>query len=256
MYAWHNRFARYVCLTLPFATVLFSINKSTINRLLLGVLIIAGVLAIILSTSRGGMFAVVLITMVWILYLCKKSLLNFRKIFLISIIGLVTMFLVGLFISPTLQKRIGALSKDMKTFNERLDVWNEALESAKERPILGWGYGSGIFHRRELHVKTTTVSPPKAGPENMFIHVLFHQGIVGLGVYISLLVAGLFVFFKSALRTENSLRACVLVTVCGIILGNYVGHSLVANVIFRGLAIQLAIGIAALHSYSHENSHT
>lgn len=151
------------------------------------------------------------------------------------------MFFIGLSTSPALKTRLGG----MESVNLRLDTWNKALESIKQRPILGWGYGKGIFHREEPYLKTTDKSLPKTGPENTFIQVLFHQGLVGLGVYISLILTAIVVFFRSALRTENSLRSYVLITACGIIVGNHIGHSLVAAEIFRGLAIILAIGIAA-----------
>lgn len=245
MYAWHNRFARYLCLTTPFAMVLLLTSKNKINMVGLFSLIIFGSLAVILSTSRGGMFALVLIVTVWILFVYKKGVFNFRKIILISLIAFITMFFIGLSTSPALKTRLSGIPKDMKTVNLRLDAWNKALESVKQRPILGWGYGKGIFHREEPYLKTTSKSLPKTGTENTFIQVLFHQGLVGLGVYISLILTAVVVFFRSALKTENSLRSYVLITACGIIVGNHIGHSLVAAEIFRGLAIILAIGIAA-----------
>jgi O-antigen ligase len=241
MHAWHNRFARYLCLTTPFAMVLLLTSKNKINMVGLFSLIIFGSLAVILSTSRGGMFALVLIVTVWILFVYKKGVFNFRKIILISLIAFITMFFIGLSTSPALKTRLGG----MESVNLRLDTWNKALESIKQRPILGWGYGKGIFYRVEPYLKTTDKSLPKTGPENTFIQVLFHQGLVGLGVYISLILTAIVVFFRSALRTENSLRSYVLITACGIIVGNHIGHSLVAAEIFRGLAIILAIGIAA-----------
>ncbi len=241
MHAWHNRFARYLCLTTPFAMVLLLTSKNKINMAGLFSLIIFGSLAVILSTSRGGMFALVAIVTVWILFVYKKGVFNFRKIILISLIAFITLFFIGLSTSPALKTRLGG----MESVNLRLDTWNKALESIKQRPILGWGYGKGIFHREEPYLKTTDKSLPKTGPENTFIQVLFHQGLVGLGVYISLILTAVVVFFRSALRTENSLRSYVLITACGIIVGNHIGHSLVAAEIFRGLAIILAIGIAA-----------
>jgi O-antigen ligase len=240
MHAWHNRFARYLCLTMPFAMILLLTSKNKINMVGLFSLIIFGSLAVILSTSRGGMFALVLIVTVWILFVYKKGVFNFRKIILISLITFITMFFIGLSTSPALKTRLGG----MESVNLRLDTWNKALESIKQRPILGWGYGKEIFHREEPYLKTTDKSLPKTGPENTFIQVLFHQGLVGLGVYISLILTAIVVFFRSALRTENSLRSYVLITACGIIVGNHIGHSLVAAEIFRGLAIILAIGIA------------
>jgi O-antigen ligase len=245
MHAWHNRFARYLCLTTPFAMVLLLTSKNKINMLGMFSLIIFGSLAVILSTSRGGMFALVLIVTVWVLFVYKKGVFNFRKIILISLIAFITMFFIGLSTSPALKTRLSGIPEDMKTVNLRLDAWNKALESIKQRPILGWGYGKGIFHREEPYLKTTDKSLPKTGPENTFIQVLFHQGLVGLGVYISLILTAIVVFFRSALKTENSLRSYVLITACGIIVGNHIGHSLVAAEIFRGLAIILAIGIAA-----------
>ncbi len=241
MHAWHNRFARYLCLTTPFAMVLLLTSKNKINMAGLFSLIIFGSLAVILSTSRGGMFALVLIVTVWILFVYKKGVFNFRKIILISLIAFITLFFIGLSTSPALKTRLGG----MESVNLRLDTWNKAPESIKQRPILGWGYGKGIFHREEPYLKTTDKSLPKTGPENTFIQVLFHQGLVGLGVYISLILTAIVVFFRSALRIENSLRSYVLITACGIIVGNHIGHSLVAAEIFRGLAIILAIGVAA-----------
>lgn len=241
MYAWHNRFARYLCLTTPFAAAVFLISKSWINRALLLSLILSGAIAIVLSTSRGGMLSSLLIVAVWLFFIYKRKSYDLRKITPIITGSFLFIIVFGLVVSPTLKTRI---TNTENVINLRLPVWHEAIEAAKKRPIFGWGTGGEIFHRPEPHSDPSYKSPTKAGPENMFISILFHQGIVGLFAYIALIATALAVFFRSALKAYTSLRSFVLVTICGIIVGNYIGHSFFAVDTIRGLAILIGIGVA------------
>ncbi len=245
MYAWHNRFARYVCLTTPFALVLLLTGRNNVIRAGLLCLIMLGCMAVILSTSRGGMLSAALIGAVWLLFAYKKERFSFKRIIMTCAAAVAAMLLIALSVSPALKTRLADTMKDMETVNLRAAVWQEALEGAQKRPVLGWGYGSGIFHRPEPHADPAYMSPTTVGPENMFISIFFHQGLVGLVTYCSLIITAFCLFFRSALNSEKSLSAYVLITICGIIMGNYVGHSLVANELVRGLAIILGIGIAA-----------
>jgi O-antigen ligase len=258
MYAWHNRYAMYVGLSIPFAVALLLANKNIIQKIFLGAITIFGLLGVILSTSRGGLFALVLIAFIWILFLFKKGLPHFRKAALIGLLSLSVLFTTGLFISPSLKARITSIPQDLKTFNNRLESWNKALEASKYSPIIGWGYGEAIFHENKPFQQLTDkalASRDMMGPENTFIKVIFHQGIVGIITYVSLIMTATIVFFRSALKTKNPLRSYMLITVCGIILGNYVGHALVfGGIYFRGLAIMLAIGLAAERDISVEKN--
>jgi O-antigen ligase len=252
MYAWHNRFARYLCLTTPFAMGLLLTTNNQMSRIGLSALIISGSFALTFSTSRGGMLSAVLIVAVWMLFTYKRNHRSLKKIVLTCSAIAITILLITLSISPALKTRLAGTVKDIKTVNLRSAVWEEALEGAKKKPVFGWGYGSNIFHRPEPHVDPAYISPTKAGPENMFISILFHQGLVGLAAYCSLIITAVIVFFRSALRAGKSLSAYMLVTVCGIIMGNFVGHSLVAVEMLRSLAIVLAIGIAAEKNVSKQ----
>ncbi len=80
VHAWHNKFAQYVNTFLSISVILFFTWRSYVLRVVLAVSFIVSILALILSTSRGGYIAFISIALILALYISKFTGFNLKKI--------------------------------------------------------------------------------------------------------------------------------------------------------------------------------
>ncbi len=243
MHAWHNKFARYLNTFHPFLFVLFFISKKRSMKVLIAGSLVYTVVALILSTSRGGYIGFFAIVLMWLLYLSKQRGYNLGKAIAIFMI---TVFLLGAAswkVSPFLRERIINTVSDIKSFNNRTLAWIPAMHAIKERPLMGWGYGNRIFQQNEPY-ESTQYKPPPIGTHNTFLRVLFHQGIIGLLPYLFLILYSIRSFYRAA-GADTGIRNYVLVAISSVLVGNYILNALVADFRLKHFAVVLGIGMAA-----------
>ncbi|RJQ24050.1 MAG: hypothetical protein C4560_00210 [Nitrospiraceae bacterium] len=254
VHIWHNRFARYLCMLLPFSFVLYHTWKGAASRTILTVSLVVFVLALVLSTSRGGLAGFASIMFIWSLYLSRKKGYNLKKIMAYLIIVPLVIGILAYWSVPDVKTRIDNLTRDLHTFNERTVLWKAAVYAIVNRPVTGWGYGDDLFHRDEPFKETILKKalPTDKNQHNMFLEILFHQGIIGFIPYLLLVLIAIKVFWTEALRATG-LKSYMLIACASIILGNYVVHSMLTSVEMTHLAVVLGLGMAA--SGTNESSH-
>lgn len=241
LHLWHNKFARYLNLLIPFIFVLFLYAKNKIYKSLILSIIILSVLGLVLSTSRGGYAAFLSMVIIWVLFLLKRKNKKLQKASICLVFTFIIMLVLTFTISPTLRQRLTTV----ESFKERVAVWTTALESVKERPLLGWGFGPKMVRREEPYIPTEYNPPPK-GMHNTFLMIIFTQGIIGLISYLSLLGYGVLYSWKNAQENKGSpFKSYILVGVLSVIVGNYFIHSMLEIVSFMGLSMVLGIAIAS-----------
>ena len=264
MHSWHNKFARYLCALLPFAFIVYFIWKRIWLKIFLIISLIYSVVALILSTSRGGYIAFFSMICVWAVYLSREKGFSLKKAF--SII-FVSVFLVGtlswVFFSPV-RERMSLLPEQLSTINKRMDAWLPGLYAFRERPVFGWGYGERIFHQDEPFKGTPYKKAPLTetyqgsgvyepiGPHNTFLKILFHQGLVGFLPYVALILFAIWDFWRKT-GPRSKLKSYFLVSCVSVLIGNYILHSMLAVHYLPHLAVILGFGIAA--TGVHEDSH-
>lgn len=241
LHLWHNKFARYLNLLIPFIFVLFLYAKNKIYKSLILSIIILSVLGLVLSTSRGGYAAFLSMVIIWVLFLLKRKNKKLQKASICLVFTFIIMLVLTFTISPTLRQRLTTV----ESFKERVAVWVTAIESVKERPLLGWGFGPKMVRREEPYIPTEYNPPPK-GMHNTFLMIIFTQGIIGLISYLSLLGYGVLYSWKNAQENKGSpFKSYILVGVLSVIVGNYFIHSMLEIVSFMGLSMVLGIAIAS-----------
>lgn len=248
VHAWHSKFARYVCMLMPFSFILYFFWKRRELKVVLVISLIVSAVALLLSTARTGIVAFMSIAAVWILFLSRGTVYNFWKVTgMFVILVLLTGSAIFFFIPDSnIRDRLSRTSQEIYTMNLRTDIWKSAMSAFMERPVVGWGYGARIFHEDEPYRDTPYKKAPQKekGPHNMFINVLFHQGIVGIVPYVLLILTSIVLFWAEAVnagRIKNyMLAACV-----SILIGNYVLQSMLASIELRYLAVVLGLGMAA-----------
>lgn len=255
VHAWHNKFAQYVNTLLPISFILFFTWRRYVLRGVLAVSFFVSILALIFSTSRGGYIAFLAIAFIWSFYLSKSRGFNLKKIVAYFMIGISIAAVCAFFYSSDVRKRLLLISTQIYSFNERTEIWSAAGYAIARRPLLGWGLGDSIFHLDEPYRGTPfDMKPPVKGPHNMLIEVMFHQGIIGLVPFITLIVYAAVIFWRDAFSVEG-VRNYMLVACVTILAGNYIIHNFLESINkVEHLAVVLGLGMAAIGI--HEDSGT
>jgi O-antigen ligase len=252
LYVDHNRFARYLTTLLPFMLPLFCLleKKRTLQAIIL-ISFLLSVLAIILSTSRGGVAAFVCMIFVLMIYLSKTRGYNLYKLISGIIATTLLLGIVSWFYFPHVRERMSRTANELPTFNLRTEAWEPAIYAIKDRPLFGWGHGDKIFHMDEPYKNTPYKKAPAPksdvsprNPHNTFLSLLFHQGIIGTIPYLLLIVIAIKVFWGEALNRKG-LTGYVLAASVAVLIGNYILNSMLEVLQFRYLALLLGLGIAA-----------
>lgn len=221
--------------------------------------IISGISALFLSGSRGGVIAFISMVIIWAIYISKKKRVSL-KFFLTSLILMVLLSgAITYYFFPDVKAKFVRSSQYSKSFSIRVGIWKPLIYAAAERPVFGWGYGGRIF-KIDLPFKNTPfkVSPFKHNPQfgsthNTFLYILFHQGIVGLILYIPLLIIAIITFWRSGHNTVN-VKSYILTACVSILISTYIVNSLTSTIKLTSLNLILAIGLAAIN-LKDENSH-
>ena len=139
--------------------------------------------AIFCTGSSTGLAAYFLGFVLWMFF-------NRKRYSRIIAISLITISLLGGFIGY----RTGILNEYFNP-THRFAVWKKSVEIWKERPITGYGLGSfrQIFHRAAPEFEPDGLW---AQAHNEYVQILFEQGIVGLGIILSLMWVALYSFWR------------------------------------------------------------
>ena len=162
VHAWHTKFAAYVNTYLPIACILFFTWNKTGLKVILTASVVVSVIALILSTSRGGYLAFFVILLVWSLYLSRKKGYDLKMTVPLFLIILLILGAASYFFSPSARERISRTPLEIYTANARTELWRAAVYAFRERPLTGWGYGANIYLRDEPYRDT----PYKKAPQS------------------------------------------------------------------------------------------
>lgn len=189
----------------------------------------AGVLASILSGTRGGWFAMPFVLLGYGVYLLARA--HYRQVGLLA--GLVLLALSIILTQPGLKvrERVEVAQAEVSQYashgiantsvGARLQMWRQALKLYRERPVLGWQQ-RGYLEQQKLGIERGELDPLLAEfghPHNDWLNAASKQGTVGLLTLLLAYLGPLWIFaswFRSA--TSESLRAAtaagMLIPIC------------------------------------------
>jgi O-antigen ligase len=254
LHAWHNKFAFYLNIYHPFILGYLFLSKTNGLKGIIILVLMITITALFMSTSRGGYLGLITIILIWLFYLKKNGSLEFKKIFLIIFV-LTCIFVLTFNFSPYVKDRIKDIQSDIFTMNNRTIAWKTAFAAALNRPIFGWGIGGDLFKEKEIYRSINSASPP-IGPHNLFIRITFHQGFLGLGLFLILVFYTIKNFFKT-IDYKNSIENYILISTVAAIIGNYLIHCMLEDRSLVTFAIFVGIGMAAKYlseTKTYENS--
>jgi exopolysaccharide production protein ExoQ len=185
--AWHgvfgvkNVFGRMLCLTVIICLSAF--RKSAVLRV---VTVAVGVTLAILSQSTSSVGYIAIMTSAFALWPILKWRPAPRRI---AIGGLALGALLSVyFVSQNFDAATAALDKDPH-LTGRVDLWEYAIDSIKDKPLLGYGYQAFWTYdsvpARRIREAINWDSAPHA--HNGYIDLTLELGLVGLIAYLVLL---------------------------------------------------------------------
>lgn len=190
---------------LTFFTYTSNSSNETLARkrkIIYSLLIYFGLLFVVLSHVRAS-WAGLIMGLVFLWIVLKKEI----KVMLI----ILPILIVSLFIIDRVFERMDALNKlseEMESLMPdaertypkmniifRMRIWNQTLEKIKEKPVLGWGFGSFpryiVWGKESPQAKGLGSGSMVIPPHNHLLAVFYKMGILGLAFFI---VINLWVF--------------------------------------------------------------
>jgi O-antigen ligase len=190
-----NDVARFLDIGFPIAALLFATEKHWAIRLLALAYLPAGLMAVLLTASRGGFSAALValfgVTILLVLWKPQGASLTF--------LGLaITAAAVLLFVPIRSLDRLATLPQEAGTgdWNDRLNIWSAGWHAFRQAPW--WGYGAGTF---------TSASGLASGDtaHNTLLAMLVTGGLFGTSIYLAILIA----VCRSIFKTSGILRVAL-----------------------------------------------
>lgn len=97
----------------------------------------------------------------------------------------------------------------------RLMLWESAALAAWEKPLLGWGPGhfgyQALLHREKEPVNLRILQRVAENPHNQYLYLWVQSGTVGLLLYLTLCCRVVWVFWRTRAVAPSAALVCVLV---------------------------------------------
>lgn len=158
------------------------------------------ILGIVFSYSRGAWFSGVIASMGLVMYRFKQA------IWLV-----ISCAIIIFIISPALvtERFSSIFNKDEINIRQRLDVWGNAMEMVKKKPLIGTGLGTFT----EAYMDNYPDLVPLDGKEsrqirhahNLYLQFLVETGVFGLVVFVFLIIAGLVYGLRNFIKEGNKM---------------------------------------------------
>jgi O-antigen ligase len=188
-------------------------NKKLKIALWIGFAIIA--LTLILTASRGGVFAVIIAGIFWLVFILKQKKLK-KKAYKYTIIALILAGIMGMLLSGPIS-RLGVVERTTSTITfvmqgnmpDRISWWLSSFEMIADKPFLGHGLSGfkDVYNQyRRIDYKAPNNIQDNITPEtahNEYLNIAATQGIIGFLIYAAMIVM-LFVYaFKYFKKAEQ-----------------------------------------------------
>lgn len=197
-----NQFCGYFLV----GTVYFVKNILNKRRILISSICVGLFLFIALLTgSRGGILAIALAVMTYLLFYSKADKNKLKKFFIGLVVGILLVILISnllKFLSPEIAQRFSIKNVQESGGTGRTDIWKYYLNLFENSSILrktfGYGSGSASVIYRVAH--------------NNWIELLIESGVVGTLIYVTLIIS----FAINAYKRNNIYLFSVLIGYIGL----------------------------------------
>lgn len=180
MYENHNDYTFLIVMALPFAYLAIGLVDGWLFKLLLRGLVVACIIGTVLSLSRGGILALVMLLAM--LYWSTSS--GTRRVLGIVALGIIGVFGVAWQFAAREENQQGHYSIT-DSESSRYELWRAARKIIEQRPVLGVGSGRFQDYARDYaelsHNNIGKVS------HNTYLEVATGSGLLGLLTFMMIL---------------------------------------------------------------------
>jgi len=190
-----------------FFSIIQVFKETPKERIMTLIAVVCGLVAIILSGSRGSWFSALSLSVVWLVLIYPQHLRHNTKLKL-SILGLFTTILLVVSNTQIVQNKLSSAAtgiqgwyageQQLSSAGERLNMWATGLKAAKDSPWIGYGYRNA----NEAVQRYTQQDIGYTHLHNEYITNLVSAGVLGLFSLLALLLVPLNIFYKK-LRDEK-----------------------------------------------------
>lgn len=195
-----------------FLSIVRIFEESNGQRLFTVLALLMGLVAILLSGTRGAWLSFIILTPLYLWLVCWRYMVGNYKAGLLALVAVIVIGVAAVS-SNIMQERISTAVKEIKLWSTdeninssvgiRLEMWSAALQAAKEMPWSGYGYRN-----------VTVVVAEYAGEEaqvqirgfkhlhNEYLTSLLGTGVLGLLSVLLLLFVPLLMFLKSRKKED------------------------------------------------------
>lgn len=181
MYQNHNDYTFCILMALPYAYMGARIARSRIVKLLLVAFVAACILGTVLSLSRGGIMALVL--MLALLYWRSTSGTR-RMVGMVVLLCVGSVGIVWQFAAREENQKGHYTAEDAKT--TRYELWRAARVIVQKHPILG--IGSGRFSEKAREYAELSHNNVGKVSHNTYLEVLTGSGLMGFTSFMAMLI--------------------------------------------------------------------
>ncbi len=209
---------------------------------------------ILVSFSRGawiGVTAGVVVT-------CLVAIRRYWHLVVPALPVAVLLAIIGLAIlaPATLTDRVQSIAEEARPFDaasititpdnfavvERMAHWQAGWHMFEDHPVFGVGAGNYNTNYPDYYVREA-FRYSQGHAHNFYIHMLAENGIVGLGIYLTLILSFAFVALRVAIATRDRLTWALALGALGTMTAVYV-HNAFENLHVLNLGIQLSVSWA------------
>jgi len=212
-----------IAVAMLFLSIVQVLSETPKEKVITFVATLFGVVAIVLSASRGSWVSFIILSIVFIL-INRKSIFKINKIRLLTFLS-VTIVLLGIIggYSNIKDKASEAITDVQEWVNGsqnntsqglRLQMWSAGLSAAKQAPWFGYGYRNANKVVSEYAANNKITMNSKTHLHNEYITNLVSAGIVGLVALLSLLFIPITIFYQRLKDKENFHYASMGLLLC------------------------------------------
>ncbi len=201
-----------IVVAMLFLSIVKIFNEKPKEQVFTFAAILAGLVAIVLSGSRGSWLSFIILLICYISIIYKPFLKRKKKRQLLLMSFFVMLFgLVGT--QSNVSSKIGAAfvniqkwdngSHEFSSSGVRMEMWRAGLASLKESPWFGYGYRNANSVASEYAVHNQERIDGFTHLHNEYITNLVSSGIIGLLALLALLLTPLKIFLNSLKQDEK-----------------------------------------------------
>ena len=226
-------FSFYLGIITPLTLGIFFTEKKSFWLISFSIILLAN----ILTFSRGGYIGLfcgftICIALLW-------SQISMRLQHTLILITLSAMFFLALPQNPITQRFVSSFSEQDTSATHRIELWSQAVEEIKKRPLIGTGIGA---YPPEVDPLATYRTPIYV--HNIFLDITVELGIIGLLLFLGIISSTITILYQN--------KKCYITLFAIISMSIFLFHSIFDTPLFSVHVLPLLLFIFAIGSH-YEN---